>query len=83
MVRGDAEFLVQFAGQRLLGAFAGLDLAAGKLPLQGHRLVGTALADQHLAAANNQRRCHKAKRRTGRPRVEVALAVFHTPSVIA
>ena len=30
----DAELFRQFAGQRLLRALAGLDLAAGKLPLQ-------------------------------------------------
>ena len=69
MVALNAELFVQFAGQRLLGAFAGLDLAAGKLPQQRHRLIGTALADQNFAAAHNQRRRHKAQRGTGRPRI--------------
>jgi len=63
----DAQFLVQLAGQSLLRALAGLDLTAGKFPQQRHRLVGTALTDQHFAAAHDQRRRHKAQRRAARP----------------
>jgi hypothetical protein len=35
----DAQLLVQFADQALLGRLAGLDLAAGKLPQAGQRLA--------------------------------------------
>ena len=44
----DAEFFFEFAlegGDRL---FAGLDLSAGKLPLQRKRLIFAALADEQL-----------------------------------
>jgi hypothetical protein len=77
------QFLIQFAGQRLLRALAGLDLAAGKLPQQRHRLIGTALADQHQAITNDQGRRHKAQRRTGRPRIIIRLSFSHTFSLIA
>ena len=79
---GDAELFIELACQRLLRAFAGLDLAAGKLPLQGHGLVGPALADQHFAAADDERGRHKTKGGSGRPRVGF-LALFHPFSVIA
>ena len=36
----DAELFVQLTGQRQFRAFACLDFAAGKFPLQGHGLVG-------------------------------------------
>src|ERR1035441_169929 len=42
----DAEFLLQFARQRLFRALAGLHLAAGELPLQRMRLLGHALSHQ-------------------------------------
>ncbi len=45
----DAELFVELAGEGLLGGFAGFDLAAGELPLEGHGLVGAALADEDLA----------------------------------
>jgi hypothetical protein len=51
---GDAEFFLEFAGESLLGAFALLDLAAGKLPLEGHWLVGAALANEDKTFANQQ-----------------------------
>ncbi len=47
---GDAELFFEFAGEGLFGGFAGLDLAAGKLPLEAHGLVGAALADEDLGA---------------------------------
>src|ERR1035438_3518564 len=46
----DAEFLLQFAGQRLFRALAGLHFAAGELPLQRMRLLGHALSHQDLVA---------------------------------
>ena len=79
----NAQFLVEFAGQRLLRALARLDLAPGKLPLQRHRLVGTALANQNFAALHDQRGRNKTKGGLGRPGLGVRLAVFHTSSVIA
>jgi hypothetical protein len=48
---GDTELLVKLANQRLFGRLPGLDLASGKLPFQAHRLVRTALADQHFGVA--------------------------------
>ena len=43
------------SSQCLFGGFAGLDLAAGKFPFRGERLVGAALADEHLVSAQDQR----------------------------
>ena len=51
-----AQLLLQFAGQRLLGALAGFDLAAGELPLEGMRLVRCALPHQDLAVLLENRR---------------------------
>jgi len=51
---GDAELFVEFAGKGFFGALAGFHFTAGKLPLESHRLVGTALTDEHLAAAQDQ-----------------------------
>ena len=79
----DAEFLVQFADECLLGAFAGLDLAAGKLPLQRHRLIRTALTDQDFAAAHDECGRHKAKGGSGGPGIGNWLGLFHTSSVNA
>ena len=39
------------------GGFAWLHLAAGKLPLGAEGLIGTALTDQHLVAAQDQSSC--------------------------
>ena len=50
----DVELFLELAAQRLLGGFAGLHLAAGEFPLGAERLVGTALTDQHLVAAQDQ-----------------------------
>jgi len=80
---GDTELLIELAGEGLLGTFAGLDLAAGKLPLQGHGLVGAPLADEHLAGPDHQSGCHQTKRRRSGPGLGVWLTVFHTLSVIA
>jgi hypothetical protein len=41
--RAAAELLLDFAGQRVDGRFAGLDLAAGEFPQQRHRLIGAPL----------------------------------------
>ena len=57
----DAELFIQLPRKCLLGAFPRLDLAAGKLPLQGHGLVWAALPDQHLPGAQNESGRHKAK----------------------
>ena len=51
----DAEFLTQFADQRLLGALAGFELAAGKLPQPRELLAFGALSDQHAAVGVDQR----------------------------
>src|ERR1035441_8123333 len=48
---GNAEFFVEFAGERLLGGLAGFDLSAGELPLEAHWLVRPALANQNFGAA--------------------------------
>ena len=79
----DAQLFVQLTGQRLLRAFARLDLAAGKLPLERHRLIRAALTDQNFAVAHNQRRRHEAQRGTGRPRISIGLDFFHASSVNA
>ena len=45
----DAELFREFASECFDGGFAGLDFAAGELPLETHGLVGTALADEEFA----------------------------------
>src|SRR4051794_28256694 len=55
----NTKFLVQFPLESLLRTFAGFDLAAGKLPLEGHWLIWTALTNKDLVPANNQRRRNK------------------------
>jgi hypothetical protein len=67
----------------LLRAFALLDLAARKLPLERHRLIWAPLTDQNLAAAHNQRRRHEAQRKAGRPGIRFGLNFFHIISVNA
>ena len=44
-----AEFFVEFAEQRVGGRFTGLDLAAGKFPLEGEMFVGRSLGDEDAA----------------------------------
>jgi len=80
---GYAELLVQLAGKGLLGTFTGLDLAAGKLPLQRHGLFRTALTDQHLACAHNERSSHKTEGWATGPIVGVCLNFLHSSSVNA
>jgi hypothetical protein len=41
----DAELFIELSRESLLGAFPRLDLSSGELPLQGHGLIGAALAD--------------------------------------
>lgn len=80
------KLLVQLAGESLLGGFARLNLAAGELPFQSHRLVCTALAHQnfHLAAsvggwsAENQRRYNEPKRLAVLVSVQFSDALFHS-----
>src|ERR1035437_591496 len=83
---GDAEFLVEFARESLFGRFAGLDLAAGKLPFEAHRLVRPALTDEHFGPtvlcgglAQNQGRDDQPERRAVCVAVSVqpANALFH------
>ncbi len=50
----DTEFFVELAGESFFGAFAGLNFAAGKLPLEGHGLIGSTLADEHFIAAEHE-----------------------------
>jgi len=42
----DAEFFVEFADQRVAGAFSGFDFAAGEFPVAGIEGVGCALAEE-------------------------------------
>lgn len=79
----DAEFFLKFALERLLRAFAGFDFAAGELPLEGHGLIRTPLADQNQAVLNQQSRNHETKCRAARTRVGDGLRLFHTSSVNA
>ena len=79
----DAQLFIQLALQRLLRALARLNLAAGKLPLQCHGLVGPPLANQYFAGAHNQCRSHKPQGRTGRPRGGNWAPIFHIASVTA
>ena len=44
-----AKFFVEFAEQRIGGRFTGLDLAAGKFPLEGEVFVGRSLGDEDAA----------------------------------
>ena len=44
---GNPQFLLQFTNQSVLRAFAGLDLAAGKLPQARHRFAGRALREEN------------------------------------
>jgi hypothetical protein len=83
----NAEFLAEFAGQSLFGAFAGLDLAAGELPLERHGLIGAALADEDLAirafAAEDERRNDAPQRPDGgcgTAAVEFAYRLLHVTS---
>ena len=50
----NAEFLVQFPDQRVLGPLAGLDLAARKLPKARHRLAFGPLRQQHAPVGVDQ-----------------------------
>lgn len=76
-----AELFVQFAGQCLLRAFAGLDFSTRKLPQRRHRLIGAALTDQNLSATYNQGSRHKAEGRAIWPRTCIGLVFFHASSV--
>ncbi len=77
----DAEFFMELAGEGLLGRLAGFDFASGEFPLERHGLVGAALADEHLAVADNERRRDKPERGPGRPWAGKLLGTFHMPSV--
>src|SRR5437660_948695 len=77
----NAEFFVELAGQGLLRRLAGFDFASRELPLQGHGLVGAALADEHLAVADDERRRDKPERGPRRPGAGKLLGTFHMPSV--
>src|SRR5712671_7149047 len=55
LAHGDTDFLVQFADQRCFRTFAGLDLAAGKLPQARERLALRPLRDQHALVGVDQR----------------------------
>jgi hypothetical protein len=78
-----AEFLLQLAGQRLFGTLAGLDFAAGKLPLMRHGLFGPALTDEHFATAHNERGSHKTECWATGPIVGACLNFLHSSSVNA
>ncbi len=59
---GDAELFIELAGEGDLGAFAGLDFAAGTLPLERHGLIGAALADEDFIAAQHEGRNDETQR---------------------
>ena len=50
----DAEFFRKFAGEGLLRTFTGFDFSAGKLPQQGHGLIGAPLPDEDLSLAHDE-----------------------------
>lgn len=77
----DAELFVEFAGEGLLGALAVFDLAAGKLPLKGHRLVWAALADEDEAVAHEQAGDDESESWARRTWFGDGLRVFHASSV--
>ena len=52
--RFDAQFFFELANQGLFRTFTRFHFAAGKLPFQGHGLVGAALANQDLVATENE-----------------------------
>jgi hypothetical protein len=79
----DAQFFIEFASEGLFGAFTLLNFAAGKLPLQRHRLVGAALADQDQSIANEQTCHNKAEGGTLWARWGDGLRFFHASSVNA
>jgi hypothetical protein len=54
-VGGDTQFLIELAAQGLLRSLSRLYLAPGKLPFQGHRLVGPPLTDQNLLIPQDKR----------------------------
>ena len=77
------QLFLEFASKGLFRTFALFDLAAGKLPLQRHRLIGTALADQDKALANQQPCNDEAERGSQWSRVGDGLRFFHVSSVNA
>src|SRR5262249_2597373 len=54
----DAEFLLQFPGQRLFGHLTRLDFASGEFPLQRMRLFRLAAPDEDASLALENRRHH-------------------------
>jgi len=78
---GDAQFFLELAAKRLFRALSGLDLAAGKLPQERHRLVWAPLADEHLTIADQKPRRDKSKCRPGRARIGTWLCAFHATSL--
>jgi hypothetical protein len=50
---GDAEFLVEFAGEGLFGCLTELDFASRKLPLESHGLIGTPLANKDFSTTDD------------------------------
>src|SRR6202046_3709143 len=55
LLDGYSKFLPQLSNQALFGPFAGLDLAARKLPQYRHRLARRTLCDEHAAIGIDQR----------------------------
>jgi len=49
-----AKFLVKLTHKGLLRSFAGFDFSAWELPLERHRLIGTALADENGVVAQDE-----------------------------
>jgi len=79
----NTKLFIQFAGKRLFRALAGLDLAAGELPLQRHGLIRTALTDEDFAAAHDERSRNKTKGGADGPGVGIWRGFFHNSSVNA
>ena len=59
----DVELFVELASEGLFGGFAGLDFAAGELPLEAHGLAGAALADEDFPGGDSPRRMRAATTR--------------------
>src|SRR6185437_2452948 len=78
----DTKFFVKLARQCLLRTFAGLDLAPGKFPLQGHNLVGAALAYEQLTITDDEGGRYKPKRRAWLARSGWVPGGVHCHSVI-
>jgi hypothetical protein len=80
---GDTYLLLQLSYEGLLGALPRLDLAPREFPLQCHRLVRTALTNQHFPTPHNERSGNKPQCSQRRFWLAVFSRLIHVPSVPA